>query len=350
MSRQMINHRGAEYGELQTEVLGNLRHFFQTEHDVLLFSGSGTGGLEAAIVNTLSPGDRVLAVTIGVFGERFARIAEAYGLDVHRLEFPWGHAVNPDQLDAAIDQLPGFRAVLLTCNETSTGVMNDIRALAPIVKGAGVSAPLLLVDAVSALGAIDLPMDGLAVDVFVTGSQKAWMAPPGVTMLGVSLAAWEAHAHARLPRFYWDFTKQRNSQAKHMDAWTPALTTMFALQSALRMMRDEGREHIYARHARVADHTRRGLEKLGLTLFAEPGHRSPTVTAALVPDGFDGKILLRTLRDQYGVVLAGGQDKLEGKIFRIGHMGWVEESQIDDVLNALAGTLNSVRPGARAHG
>ncbi|MDB5056799.1 MAG: aminotransferase class, partial [Chloroflexi bacterium] len=229
MSSQMINHRGVEYGEMQTDVLENLQHFFQTESDVLLFAGSGTGGLEATIVNTLSPGDRVLAVTIGVFGERFARIATAFGLDVHRLEIPWGHAVQPEQLRNALDQLPGVRAVLLTGNETSTGVMNDLGTLAPIVKQASSPAPLLLVDAVSALGAVDLPMDALNVDVLVTGSQKAWMAPPGITMLGVSPYAWEAHAQARLPRFYWDFTQQRKSQAKHHDAWTPAVTTMFAL-------------------------------------------------------------------------------------------------------------------------
>jgi aspartate aminotransferase-like enzyme len=339
MSRQMINHRGAEYGDMQAEVLENLRHFFQTESEVLLFSGSGTGGLEAALVNTLSPGDQVLAVTIGVFGERFAQIAAAFGLDVHRLEIPWGHAVQPDELRDALDRFPAVKAVLLTCNETSTGVMNDISALAPIVKQARTPAPLLLVDAVSALGAIELPMDALHVDVVITGSQKAWMAPPGITMLGVSPYAWEAHAEARLPRFYWDFSKQRKSQAKHMDAWTPTMTTMFALHQALRMMRDEGRAAIFARHARVASHTQSRLEQLGLTLFADGAHRSRTVTAAVVPEGVDGKALLRRLRNEHSVVLGGGKDRLEGKIVRIGHMGWVEESHIDEALAALEQVL-----------
>lgn len=349
MSSQMINHRGVEYGEMQTAVLENLQHFFQTESDVLLFAGSGTGGLEATIVNTLSPGDRVLAVTIGVFGERFARIATAFGLDVHRLEIPWGHAVQPEQLRNALDQLPGVRAVLLTCNETSTGVMNDLGTLAPIVKQASSPAPLLLVDAVSALGAVDLPMDALNVDVLVTGSQKAWMAPPGITMLGVSPYAWEAHAQARLPRFYWDFTQQRKSQAKHQDAWTPAVTTMFALHEALSMMRNEGREAIFARHVRVAAHTQAGLERLGLSLFAEAGSRSLTVTAASVPDGIDGKSLLRKLRQDHAVVLGGGQDRLEGKIVRVGHMGWVEESHIDEALDALGDVLTAFSPPIEAN-
>jgi aspartate aminotransferase-like enzyme len=349
MSRQMINHRGPEYGELQAELLENLRHFFQTESEVLLFSGSGTGGLEAALANTLSPGDSVLAVTIGVFGERFAQIATAFGLDVHRLEIPWGHAVKPDALRDTLDRLPAVKAVLLTCNETSTGVMNDIGALAPVVKQAYTPAPLLLVDAVSALGAIDLPMDALKVDVLITGSQKAWMAPPGITMLGVSANAWEAHAQARLPRFYWDFTKQRKSQAKHMDAWTPAMTTVFALHEALRMMRDEGRAAIFARHERVAAHTQSRLESLGMTLFAEAAHRSRTVTAAVVPEGTDGKALLRSLRNEHAVVVGGGQDRLEGKIVRVGHMGWVEEAHIDEALDALEHVLQTVPNDMELH-
>jgi aspartate aminotransferase-like enzyme len=354
MSRQMINHRGSEYGAIQHEVLENLRHFFQTEQDVLLFTGSGTGGLEAAIVNTLSPGDRVLSVPMGVFGERFARIATAYGVDVRRLEVPWGSAAQPDTLEQALAEMHDCRAVLLTCNETSTGVMNDMAALIEVVRRLAPPPPLLLVDAVSALGAVDLPMDQLGIDVMITGSQKAWMAPPGITMLGVSSRAWEYHSRARLPHFYWDFTTQRNAQSKHMDAWTPAVTTMFALHRALALMCAEGRDNTFARHKRIAAYTRQRLRATGLSLFADPGSESPTVTSARVPEGIDGKALLRQAMDQYGVVLGDGQDKLAGRILRIGHMGWVTEPDIDDAVAAIEQSLASmgatVRPvsGTRA--
>lgn len=342
LSRQMINHRGGEYAAIQAEVLEGLRLFYQTANEVLLFTASGTGGLEAAIVNALSPGDRVLAVTIGVFGERFARIAEAYGADVQRLAVPWGTAARPEVLAARLEELNPVKAVLLTCNETSTGVMNNLAALAPVVTGAP-GAPLLIVDAISALGAVDLPMDALGIDVLITGSQKAWMAPPGMTMLGVSPRAWEAHARARMPRFYWDWAKQRQSQAKGQDAWTPAVGVMYALQVALRMMRDEGREAIVARHARLAAYTQRGLQALGLRLFAEEGFRSHTVTAAEVQAGVDPKVLLTRPREARGVVFAGGQDRLSGKIIRVGHMGWVEQEHLDTALTALAESLEHAR-------
>jgi aspartate aminotransferase-like enzyme len=335
MARQMINHRGPEYAAIQAEVLEGLRHFFRTEHEVLLITGSGTGGLEAAIVNTLSPGEPVLAVSIGVFGDRFARIAEAYGAQVRKLDVPWGQAVTPDALAASLASGPAVRAVLLTCNETSTGAMNDLATLAPVIHAAP-GAPLLLVDAISALGAIDLPMDSLGIDVLITGSQKAWMAPPGTTMLGVSPRAWEAHARARMPRFYWDFSTQRQSQQKGQSAWTPDVVTVIALQVALRMMRDEGREAIFARHARVAAFTQRGLEDIGLSLFAAPGCRSRTVTAATVPDGVDTSELLRYARTERGVVIAGGQDRLAGRMIRLGHMGWVDEPDISPAIEALA--------------
>ena len=338
LSRQMINHRGGEYAAIQAEVLEGLRLFYQTTGDVLLFTASGTGGLEAAVVNALSPGDRVLAVTIGVFGERFARIAEAYGADVQRLAVPWGTAVRPEMITARLEELNPVKAVLLTCNETSTGVMNDLASLAPVVTNAPGS-PLLIVDAISALGAVDLPMDALGIDVLVTGSQKAWMAPPGMTMLGVSTRAWEAHERARMPRFYWDWTKQRQSQAKGQDTWTPAVGVMYALQTALRMMREEGRDAIVERHARLAAYTQRGLQALGLRLFAEEGFRSHTVTAAEIPDGVDAKSLLSRSREAHGVVFAGGQERLSGKIIRVGHMGWVEQEHLDAALAALAESL-----------
>ena len=345
LSRQMINHRGPDYAAIQREVLDGLRHFYQTEQEVLLFAASGTGGLEAAVVNTLSPGQPVLAVTVGVFGERFARIAETYGAHVHRLAMPWGEAARPDMLATALEEVRP-KAVLLTCNETSTGVMNDIPALLAAI-GQTPQQPLVLVDAISALGAVELPMDSLDIDVLISGSQKAWMAPPGIAMLGVSARAMEAATSATTPRFYFDFAKQAKAQAKGQDAWTPAVSVMYALQAALRLMRAEGREAIVARHQHIASLTQRGLEELGFSLFAEPGYRSHTVTAARPPHGVDAKALSAWARTERHVVLAGGQDRLEGKIIRVGHMGWVEEAHIVEALDALRAGLGAL--GTRAH-
>ena len=348
-SRQMINHRGPEYAILQGEVLENLRHFFQTEHEVVLFTASGTGGLEAAIVNTLSPGDRVLAVSIGAFGERFARIAAAYGADVTRLEVPWGRALGPDALRAALHVELPYAAVLLTANETSTGVLQDVPALMDVISDAG-PPPLVLVDAISALGAADLPMDALGIDVLVTGSQKVWMAPPGITMLGLSPRAWEAYARARMPRFYFDLGKQRDAQKKGQDCFTPAVGTIFALQEGLRMLRAEGLPAVIARHQRLAASAQLGLEALGFTLFAEPDHRSPTVTAALPPAGVDAAALVRTARTSERLVLGGGQERLAGKIIRLGHMGWVEEGDITEALASIRRCLDAATGSAGSAG
>jgi len=338
LQKQMINHRGTEYAALQGEVLEGLRHFFRTEQSVLLLAASGTGGLEAAIVNILSPGDEVLAAPIGVFGERFAKIAEAYGATVHRVETPWGKAASPEALGEALRQRPNTKAVLLTANETSTGVLNDIEGLAAAVHNSALAAPLLLVDAISALGAVDLPMDECGIDVMVTGSQKAWMAPPGMSMIGVSERAWTAQAQARMPRFYFDFAAQQTAQSKGQDAWTPAVGVMFALRAALRLMLAEGREAIIARHARLAKQTGDGLERLGLELYAEPGYRSPTVTAALAPEGIAAKALIAQCQRR-NVVITGGQDRLAEKLLRIGHMGWVSDDEIDEVLGVMRQAL-----------
>ena len=347
LSRQMINHRGPDYAAIQREVLDGLRHFYQTEQHVLFFAASGTGGLEAAVVNTISPGQPVLAVTIGVFGERFARIAETYGAHVHRVAVPWGEAARPEMLAAALEEVRP-KAILLTCNETSTGVMNDIPALLAVIRQARQTQPLVLVDAISALGAVDLPMDRLGIDVLISGSQKAWMAPPGIAMLGVSALAMEAATSATTPRFYFDFAKQAKAQAKGQDAWTPAVSVMYALQAALRLMRAEGTEAIVARHQRIASLTQRGLEDLGFSLFAEPGYRSRTVTAARPPRGIDTKALTAWARTERQVVLAGGQDRLEGNIIRVGHMGWVEDAHIAEALDALRAGLEALGSRARS--
>jgi aspartate aminotransferase-like enzyme len=332
MSRQMINHRGEEFGNILDKVTANLKQLFQTRNDVFVLTSSGTGGLEAAIVNTLSPGDKVLSVSIGVFGERFAAIASQFGAEVIPLRFECGRAAEADAVRQALHAEPKIKAVLTTHNETSTGVTNDLASISALAKEFD---KLLLVDAISSLGSIDLPVDNWHCDVAVTGSQKGWMAPPGLAMVSVSPKAWQAHAKARMPRFYWDFTKARSYLEKGQTPWTPAIPAIFALYTSLEMMVKEGLSSIVARHARVGKAARDGVKSLGLSLFADENYASNTVTAAAAPDGLDVAKLRKILREEHQIVLGGGQQKLNGKIFRIGHLGMVTEEDIEQVLSAL---------------
>jgi aspartate aminotransferase-like enzyme len=332
MSKQMINHRGVEFGQMISNVTEKLKQLFQTRNDVFLLTGSGTGGLEAAIVNTLSPGDKVLSVSIGVFGERFAAIAREFGAEVVPLDFEWGKAADADAVRRALNNEPEVKAVLVTHNETSTGVTNDLASISSVVKEFD---KLLLVDAISGLGSINLPVDKWGCDVTITGSQKGWMAPPGMAMVSVSEEGWQAHGKARMPRFYWDFTRAKNYLEKGQTPWTPSLTTVFALSVSLGMMVEEGLPNIVARHARLGKVARGGVKSLGLSLFAEESYASNTVTSVVASDGLDTKKMLKILREEHEIVLAGGQQSLDGKIFRIGHLGWVSEDDIETVLSVL---------------
>ncbi len=332
MSRQMINHRGLAFTKILNDVTAKLKQFFQTKGDVFLLTGSGTGGLEAAIVNTLSPGDKVLSVSIGVFGERFASIAQQFGAEVVPLKFEWGKAADADAIGKALEAEPKIKAVLVTHNETSTGVTNDLEAISSAVKKFD---KLLLVDAISSLGSIDLPTDDWHCDVVVTGSQKGWMVPPGLAMVSVSEKAWQAHAQAKMPRFYWDFTKAKKYLEKGETPWTPAVSVVFGFAVALDMMLKEGLPNIVARHARIAQATRDGIKSLGLPLFADERYASNTVTAVAASNGLDIKKMRQILREEHQIVLAGGQQSLDGKIFRIGHLGWVSEDDIKEVISKI---------------
>ena len=332
MSKQMINHRGEEFGQIINEVTANLKKVFQTSGDVFLLTGSGTGGLEAAVVNTLSPGDKVLSVSVGVFGERFATIAETFGAEVINLRFDWGQAADIDSIRRALDKEPEIKAVLVTHNETSTGITNDLAEISRVVKEFD---KLLLVDAISSLGAINLPVDEWQCDVAVTGSQKGWMVPPGLVMVSVSESAWRAYARASMPRFYWDFGRARDYLEKAQTPWTPAISVVFALKVSLEMMLSEGVDAITERHARLGDMARKGLKVLGLPLFADENYASNTVTAVGGAKGLDVTKLLKIMREEHHIVLGGGQLHLKGKIFRIGHLGWVNEEDINAVLKAL---------------
>lgn len=347
-ARQMINHRGPEFAGMQERVVGGLREFFGTANDIVLLTCAGTGGLEAAIVNTLSPGDRVLAVSIGAFGDRFAAIASTYGAEVTRLDVPWGKAAEPDALADALRAGGPWQAVLLTHNETSTGVMNPIADLAGVVRELAPDA-LVLVDGVSGVGAVPFRQDAWGLDVVVSGSQKSWMAAPGMAFVSVSERAWQAGATARMPRYYLDLAKHRESQANGQTPWTPAVAVVFQLDVAIGLMRDEGTEAIFARHAACAAATRAGLDALGFALFSEPAHASQTVTCVHLPDDLDWKELNGQLKRRK-LVVAGGQGKLSGKVFRIGHLGTVTLDEILGCLGAIEEGLlalgRPVTPGA----
>lgn len=339
----MINHRGPEFKALLAELEQGLRWIFQTDNDVLIFPASGTGGMESAVANVLSPGERVLVVSIGAFGDRFADAAGAFGGQVIRYTLPWGQAADPEDLDETLAHEPDVRTVLITHNETSTGVTNPLQQLAGVVKR---HQRLLVVDGVSSVGCIDLPVDAWGADVVITASQKGLMCPPGVTVLSVSTAAWERRARATAPRFYLDWERERKMQAQGATFTTPALSVLFGLREAFQMMQAEGRAAIFARHERLAAGFRAAVSALGLQLVADPDVASSTVTAVYLPDFLRGdraEDLLETWAERYGLILQGGQGPLRGKIFRLGHMGAVDE---EDVL----ATAIALEAGLRDHG
>ncbi len=335
MSRPMISHRGAEFHALMRDVTERLKFCFQTENDLLVFPAAGTGGLEAAIANLFSPGDTVISLTVGAFGERFAEIAERFGLHVVRVASPWGQAADLCALREALAEYPAAKAVLATHNETSTGVQNDVEGAGRI---AGEHGALLLVDAISSMGAVDIPMDRWGIDVAVTASQKAWMAPPGLAMLSVSERAWEAWREATLPRFYWDFREARRFLERDETPYTPAVSLLFGLQASLHLIMDEGLPQVFARHERLRDRVRAGALRLGLVPFAADAVASRTVTALCVPQGLKAGDIVSAMRER-GVVIAAGQDAYTEKIVRIGHMGLVSEEDMDEVLAVFGDTL-----------
>jgi len=336
MGQQMINHRGGEFAKILNSVTEKLRQAFQTKGDVFVLTSSGTGGMEAAIVNTLSPGDKVLSISNGAFSERFADIAEGYGAEVLRLGFEWGKAVDLNTVEKTLEVDDDIKAVLATHNETSTGMTNRLGDISAVVKKFD---KLLLVDAISSLGCIDLPTDKWQCDVVVTGSQKGWMAPPGLAMVSVSEKAWRANAKGKMPRYYWDLYKAKDFLQKGQTPWTPAISLFYALDATLDLMINEGLNNIFARHARVAEIAREGVKSLGLSLFPEEEYASNTVTAVKTTDNVEIPKLIQILREEHDVVIAGGQRKLAGKIFRIGHLGAVDDNDIKSVLEALSKAL-----------
>ena len=331
-SRPLIDHRGPEFAALLERITDALRPLFGTKNaDIVLLGSSGTGGLEAAIASAFSPGEAVLAAPVGVFGRRLIAIAQAYGLKVEVVETNPGFALDPDALAAklAADTRELYKGVLLTHNETSTGVQNDMRSIVPILRDHGA---LTIVDSVSGLGAQAFRMDEWGYDIVVGASQKVLAAPPGVAMLAVSPRAWNAIERARTPRFYFDLLKAREFARQGQTPWTPPVSMLFALDAALAHYHHEGAENVWRRHASYARAIRAAFVALGMELFSQPGAHSDTVVAGRVPASVNAAALLRKLREERGVCLSAGQQEFKGKIVRMGTMGDV--SQID-VLGAL---------------
>ncbi len=319
---------------------GKLQRFLETEHDIVLLTASGTAGLEAVVQNVLSPGDRVVGVDAGVFGKRFIAVAEAFGASVRTIDVEWGRALEPDTLRRALREERACRAVLLTHNETSTGVRHPIEELAEVVRRE--SDALLCVDAVSSLGAMPLPMDALGIDVVISGSQKAWGVPPGMAILCLSARAWEACEKATMPRFYFDLRRYRDAHHRGSFPFTPSLPIVFGLDVALDFMLRETAAGVFARHARIAARAREGISDMGLELFSDEGHLSPTVTAIRVPATIDESALVELLANKHDTVYARGQEQLRGTIVRLGHLGWVQQPEIDAALDALRLSLEEL--------
>src|SRR5450432_335519 len=334
-AHQMINHRGPEFSAIMKRVTLRLQYFFQTEAPVLTYPASGTGGQECAIANLFSAGDHVVVITIGNFGDRLAKIADIYGLSVSRISFPWGEGADPATVEARLKELPPYKAVLMTHNETSTGVTNDVQTLSALVHRLSPDA-LVVVDAVSSMGCVPLQMDAWGLDVVFTGSQKGWMVPPGIMMIAGSPRAWEAHKTAKLPRFYFDWTLSRKKlESSWQHPTTPPVSIFYALDLALEMMLAEGRDAIFAPHRRAGEFIRTRAKAMGLRLLADHQYVSNTVSSIYFPEGVDGKGLLSALRKEDNIVLASGQDQLQGKIFRIGHLGFFTQADLEQVMDTL---------------
>lgn len=351
MALPIVHHRAPAYKAIFEEVREGLKYLYQTKEEVLVFASSGTGAMEGTIVNMFSPGDKVIAVRGGKFGERWSDLGKVYGLQVINLDVEWGQAVNVDEIAAILEREGDVRAVLMQASETSTGVMHPVRDVAALLRDKDDT--ILVVDAITGVGVFALPMDEWGLDVVVTGSQKALMLPPGLAFAAVSAKAWKFNERSTLPRYYFDFAKERKNALKGQNAYTPAVSLVIGLREVLAMIKEETLEGVFARHARLAEATQAGVKALGLELFA-PESPSNAVTAVYAPAGVDGQEIVKVLRSQYGVTIAGGQDHVKGKIFRLAHLGYADDFDVLTGLNALEMALASLgydlagRSGVRA--
>ncbi len=333
----MIHHRTSEFSDIFANVSEDLKYIFQTKDgEVFTFASSGTGGMEACVVNSVSRGDKAIVISGGKFGERWAQICETYGVNVVRIDVENGKAVKPEDLDQTIKKEEDVKAVFTTLSETSTGVVHDIEAIAKIVKGHNL---LLVVDGISGIGVQPFRMDDWGVDIAVTGSQKGFMLPPGLAFVCVARSAWESIEKSDLPKYYWNFKKMQKALSNKTTAYTPAISLIMAAGKSIEIIRSEGIENVWARHARLANATREGVKALGLELFASSDSGN-VLTSVKIPEGVTFDAGIKKLRDETGVTIAGGQDELKGKMFRVGHMGYVNEFDIVLAISAVEKILH----------
>ncbi len=330
MAMPIMHHRAPDFLPVLDSAKKGLQWLYQTKNDVLILCSTGTGGMVGSVNNFLNPGDDVLVVNGGKFGERWTKICQSYGMKVEEIVVEWGYAVKPEQIEASLKKNSKIKAVFIQANETSTGVYHDIKSVASIVKKTDA---LFVVDAISALVAHDLKTDEWGIDVMVGGSQKGVMLPPGLSFVSVSDKAWKMADVAKTPKFYFNFKKERENLAKNQTLFTSPVTLIIGLNTCIKMLQDEGFENVLARHERLAKATRAGATALGLKLFPKE-NPSNALTAIEAPAGVDGQAIYKDLRVKYGITGAGGQDKLKGKIFRIAHLGYADTF---DVITAIAG-------------
>jgi aspartate aminotransferase-like enzyme len=335
LARPIIHHRTPQFQAVLKEATEGLKYVFQTVNDVFILTSSGTGVMEAAVANLLSSGDTALTIQGGKFGERWTELCQAYGVNTEVIDVEWGKAAEPGEIQKRLKANPKIKAVFTTLCETSTGVTNDIEAIGKVIKD---TEAVLVVDAISGLGAIPLPTDAWFCDIVVSGSQKGLMLPPGLGFISVSPKAGKLIEAAKSPKYYFDLKKAKKALDKVDTPFTPAISLIVALNESLKMLKEDGLENVFTRHRKMADATRAAVKAMGLELFA-PTAASDVVTAVKVPQGIDGEKLVKTMRDTYNVTIAGGQDELKGKVFRIAHMGYIEEFDIIVAISCLEKVL-----------
>ncbi len=338
MAQPIIHHRTPAYEALFAEVRAGLKKLIQTKQETVLFAASGTGAMEAAVVNTLSAGDRAIVIRAGKFGERWVEICRTYGVEVVQLDAPFGHAVSPDQLADACRKTSGVKAVFCQHSETSTGVLLDVKGYGEVTRS---SPAILVVDAVSSLGVAELSMDAWGIDVVVAGSQKGLMLPPGLAFCTLSEKAWRLAGASTLPKYYFDIAAEFKAVQKNQANFTPAVSIIIGLRQALAMLEAEGLANVFKRHERLARATRAGVEALGLELFTK-ATPSPAITAIVSPRGIDGDAIVRGFAKSHNITIAGGQGEMKGMIFRLGHMGYVGDFDVVVALSALEQVLTGL--------
>ncbi len=337
MAKPVIHHRLPEFSAILSKIREDLKYLFQTPNDVLFFASSGTGAMEACVVNLFSPGDKVIVVRGGKFGERWGELAETYGLDPVYIDVEWGKAVSPEAVEEALKAHPEAKGVLIQAHETSTGVKHPVAEIAALTRERDT---LLVVDAISALGVYPLPMDELGLDAVVAGSQKSIALPPGLSFVALSERAWKRVEEAKLPRYYFDFRREKKALAKETTAFTPAVSLLFGLSEVLTRIREVGLEKLFAHYARLSGACQAGIKALGLELFSEAPCEALTIVK--VPAEVDGLALMKLLRNKYQVTMAGGQAKLKGKVVRIAHLGYQSPFDVILALSSLEMALSEL--------